>query len=268
MKIQRRSVLAGLLGASLAPLLAGCGAPPPPKTRRRLLPLPRIQTESADQVQAAPPPPSPPAEPTPGPAFALDPEFSRAIRFFGGRVVHPRVYPVTVQGFQAYLGASGVRHFRAEELIAPNHPEVAADFGIVMLLPRREWWPRAAALSLLGEDLRRAADRYIWVRNWWRPPGYNEAVGGDPRGDHPTAHGMDFDYTSPIRRAMAERRLLQLFHRVPWLRLSLGLGRMTTHVGLFSPLGCRVWYYPEHPDHDGKSRRLQMTGLDCQARPG
>ena len=267
MRIQRRAVLAGLLGASLAPLLADCGTPPPvPRAGRRvLLPLPRIPP----RIQPEPsPPPPPPPPPTPGPAFALDPEFSRAIRFFGGRVVHPRAFPVTVEGFQAYLRASFVHHFRAEELTKPNHPEVAAEFGIDLLLPGRELWQRGAALALLGEDLRRAAGRFIWVRNWWRPPGYNEAVDGDPDGDHPAGHGMDFDYTSPIRRGMAERRLWRLFYGAPWLRLSLGLGRMTTHVGLFSPLGCRVWYYPEHPDHDGKSRPVQMTGRDCRVKPG
>ena len=35
-----------------------------------------------------------------------------------------------------------------------------------------------------GESLRRTVERPVWVRNWWRPPGYNEAVMGDPLGDH------------------------------------------------------------------------------------
>lgn len=200
----------------------------------------------------------------PGGPFVLDPRLSRAIRFFGGRVVHPNGFAASVPGLQAYLRASGVRHFSAEELVTPYHPEIAARFGIDLLLPPRRWWQRGAALALIGEDLRHVIDEPIRVRNWWRPPGYNAAVGGDPRGDHPTAHGVDFDYNSPIYRYRAEQRLLQLYTGEPWLELSLGLGPMTAHVGLLSPRGCRLWLYPGHPDHGGRAWRLEETSYHCR----
>lgn len=321
MWVKRRLVLAGLLGVSMAPLLAACDKPlnvrmrrinpqslirpqsrlrpgrpflsdrppapepqPAPIPKAAPKPKPAPEAKPAPEPRAAPelrrPAPEPRREPEPQPEpekpapekpaaekpaeFALHPGLSRAIQFFGGRVRHPGQYPATVPGFQAYLTASGVRHFRANELVQPYRPEIASRFGIVVLLPRRAWWQRAAALTLLGEDLRRTVDRPVWVRNWWRPPGYNEAVMGDPLGDHPTGHSMDFDYNSPVRRYAAERRLLRLFYDEPWMNLSLGLGRMTTHVGMFSPKGCRIWYYPGHPEHDGTTRTLQETGLHCR----
>jgi len=235
---------AAVLAAVLLAALAACAETEPARRATLRLPLPTM----AERVR---------------PRLPIEPGFARAIAYLGGTVVHPRDYEPTVAGFQAYLDATGVTHFTAVELTTPHHPEIAARFGHEALLPQREWWPRGAALALLAEELRRVVGTPIVVRGWWRPHAYNEAVEGDPAGDHPTAHAFDIDYDSPGSRYLAELRLLQLFREVPWLDLSLGLGNMTTHVGIQSPLGCRVWYYRGHPGHDDGILDIQPSPLTC-----
>jgi hypothetical protein len=176
--------------------------------------------------------------------------FNRAIQRLHGEAVDPAGYPLTVAGFQQYLSACGVRDVTADELTRPNHPGVAARVGFERFLPPKRWWPRGAALALLTERLRAVAGGPVYLRNWWRPPAYNSdpLVGGAKNGDHPTANAVDLDYSSVAGRMRAERWLRTLDRVNPWLRLSLGLGAETTHVGIGSPRGHREWHYPGwHP---------------------
>ena len=154
-------------------------------------------------------------------------------------------YPQTADGFQAYLKATGVNAIPARELIAPNHPEVAARLGFQNFLPPREWWSRGAALALLAQNIQVHTRAELKVRNWWRPAAYNAdpIVGGAKNGDHPTASAFDLDYRTTSERMRAELYLRQLDRRCPWLHLSLGLGPTTTHVGIGSPRGHREWHY-------------------------
>jgi hypothetical protein len=171
--------------------------------------------------------------------------YARFIREFGGSVVNPEVYPQTVEGFQSYLKASGVNAIPARELTAPNHPEVAARLGYRDFLPPHEWWVRGAALALLTQGIQGQTQAAVRVRNWWRPAAYNAdpKVGGAKNGDHPTANAFDLDYGSTTERMRAELYLRNLARRCPWLNLSLGLGALTTHVGIGSPRGHREWHY-------------------------
>lgn len=171
--------------------------------------------------------------------------YARSIREFGGRVVNPLAYPETTPGFQSYLKDSGVKAISAADLTLPNHPDIAARLGFRDFLPPRGWWPRGAALALLTQGIEGHTNSAVRVRNWWRPSAYNSdpAVGGAKDGDHPTASAVDLDYATTSQRMRAELFLRGLQKRCPWLQLSLGLGALTTHVGIGSPHGQREWHY-------------------------
>lgn len=171
--------------------------------------------------------------------------YALAIQQLGGKIVNPGVYPATVAGFEAYLKDSGVTHVSGVEMTQPNHPAVAARHGFQDFLPPRDWWSRGAALALVIESIDRITVAGARVRNWWRPAAYNNdrAVGGAKNGDHPTANAVDLDYESVIDRMRAELFLRGLCARFPWMRISLGLGAETTHVGIDSPHGHREWHY-------------------------
>jgi hypothetical protein len=139
-----------------------------------------------------------------------------------------------------------VRQVSAAELTTPHHPEIAAKYGFSQFLPPQDWWSRGAALALIVEAIQSITSASVQVRNWWRPQPYNSdrAVGGARNGDHPTANAVDLDYHNVADRMRAERFLRGLSRRFPWLRMSLGLGAETTHVGIGSPRGQREWHYP------------------------
>jgi hypothetical protein len=199
---------------------------------------------SLSSATRTPPVPIPTVSESDPPARAAD-IYTRAIAAFDGEIVDPASYPATLAGFQQYLAAAGVHHVTAEELTRPNHPAVAARLGFEMFLPPQSWWPRGAALALLIDQLRRVAREPVHIRNWWRPPAYNSnpLVGGAKYGDHPTANAVDLDYASVGGRMRAERWLRSLDRADSWLKLSLGLGATTTHVGIGSPRGRREWHY-------------------------
>ena len=154
-------------------------------------------------------------------------------------------YPATIAGFDAFLKDSGVSRISAAELTEPNHPEIAARYGFSNFLPPQNWWPRGAALAMLTQAIDGITAAAVHVRNWWRPTAYNndKFVGGAKNGDHPTANAVDLDYASVTDRMKAERYLRGLCNRFPWMRISLGLGAATTHVGIDSPRGHREWHY-------------------------
>lgn len=174
--------------------------------------------------------------------------FDRAITTFGGTVTSPDGFPLTLAGFQDYLDATSVSHFSAREMLTPHHLTEAVDLGFDLFLPAHDWWPRGAALALLADELRVLVGEPVDMRNWWRPRAYNAhpTVGGAESSDHITAHGIDLDYRSAASRRAAENRLRELDTREPWLQLSLGLGNLTTHVGILSPARGREWHYDSY----------------------
>ena len=171
--------------------------------------------------------------------------YAHAIEKLDGRTVDAQIFPNTVEGFQAYLAASGIKSVTAVELTRPNHPGVAARHGFQDFLPPQSWWRRGAALALLIQQLRSVVHEPLHVRNWWRPATYNSdpAVQGARNGDHPTANAVDLDYASRGGRMRAERWLRTLDREAKWLQLALGLGDLTTHVGIGSAKGRREWHY-------------------------
>lgn len=172
--------------------------------------------------------------------------FTEAITRFGGTFVEPTDHPMTVAGFQEYLGASGVRHFSAREMTTPHNPAVASRLGYDTFLPPHAWWPRGAALALIADELRTLVGEPVKMRNWWRPPAYNQRVDGAADSDHVTGHGVDLDYRSADSRRRAEARLRELAAEHDDLQFSFGLGNQTTHVGILSPGRSRDWTYASY----------------------
>lgn len=174
--------------------------------------------------------------------------YDRAIDRFGGTRVDPTRYPVTQQGFGEYIHDVGIEHFDAEEMLSPHRPGDAAKVGMEILLPPHRWWSRGAALGLIADEIRERVGRAVWMRNWFRPRAYNELVADAEFSDHITASSVDLDYSSAGDRATAEDYLNDLDDSDRWLQLSLGLGNITTHVGILSLRHRRRWLYESYPE--------------------
>ncbi|HZJ10841.1 MAG TPA: D-Ala-D-Ala carboxypeptidase family metallohydrolase [Trueperaceae bacterium] len=187
-----------------------------------------------------------PLAPLSGYDAGYDALFDRAIAAFGGTVTAPGGFPMTLDGFQDYLDAVTVAHFSAREMLTPHHQDVATALGFDKFLPPHDWWLRGAALALIADELRNLVGEPVVLRNWWRPKLYNAQVDGAGESDHITAHGVDLDYRSAASRRRAEQRLRELYSGEEWLQLSLGLGNLTTHVGILSPGRRREWHYDSY----------------------
>lgn len=198
-------------------------------------------------------------EPEPMGVSVIDHAF--LIDHFGGTAVDPLQFPETSDGFQSYLDGVGVTYFSAREYVTPNNPSVAAACGYSILLPERSLWPRAGALGLLADQLRMLVNEPVVLRNWWRPPCYNEGVGGAAGGDHPDGDALDLDFRSSRSRADAQRYLCSTYWLMdivapediepgsnlnPRLNMSAGLGGETIHLGLLSRNGRRYWKYSSY----------------------
>lgn len=185
------------------------------------------------------------------------------ISHFGGNPVDAFGFDDDAVGFQEYLNAVGVTYFDAQEIITPNHPEIAASCGYMILLPTREHWQKIGALALFADQLRELVGEPVWMRNWWRPDCYNEAVGGAAGGDHPDADAVDLDFLSASSRAAAQEFLCRVYWQQdivapeqmapdsdfdPRLNLSVGLGEATLHLGVLSQNGRRYWTYSSYTE--------------------
>jgi hypothetical protein len=203
------------------------------------------------------------------PRFQTEPVADRsyAIRTLGGVVVNPMQYPYTLEGFQAFLDASGVNRqwASARELTRPNHPEIASKYGYTLFLPARQWWPKGAALALLQNKLRSLVGEPIVIANWWRPKGYNEdpAIDGAPRGDHPDGDALDLVFRSQKSKWLACDWAFKLQQREPALALSLGVynNGLTLHAGLQSANGLRTWDYREPK---GSGAKITQAKIDTE----
>lgn len=191
-----------------------------------------------------------------GPVSKIDHAF--LIDHLGGEAVDPFDFGPDLDSFQMYLDAVGVQHTSATEIASPFNPGAAAGCGLDILLPGRELWPNIGALALLTDELRELVGEPIFMRNWWRPPCYNSAVGGAATGDHPDADAVDLDFMSNDSRAMAQKFLCETYWSEdiltpeqiapgsgvdPRLNMSVGLGGVSIHLGLLSNNGRRFWKY-------------------------
>lgn len=174
-------------------------------------------------------------------------ETAWAVERLGGKPVDPRGYPQTVEGFQSFLDAVGVNRqwSSAYELTRPNHPTIAKTFGFTTFLPVKEKWLKGAALALAHNKLRQVVGAPIVINNWWRPPGYNEAVGGKTKGDHPDADALDLNFqTAAQHRTAAAWVMANWYNAEPRLAISLGdypSSPTVMHLGIQSRNGRRKW---------------------------
>lgn len=170
-----------------------------------------------------------------------------AVERLGGKPVDPRNYPQTVAGFQSFLDAVGVNRAWSSvvELTRPNHPDIAASYGFSVFLPKKDKWLKGAALALAQNKLRQLVGAPIVINNWWRPPGYNEAVGGRTGGDHPDADALDLNFQTVAQHNAAHDWILANWYNAePRLAISLGKypeSRTVMHLGIQSRNGRRTW---------------------------
>jgi hypothetical protein len=192
-------------------------------------------------------------------AFLID-------HFGGDPTVSAFDFVEDVDGFQLYLDEVGVQHVTASDLAEPYNQAAATMCGFDLLLPAQEEWEKAAALALFTDVLTELVGEPIFMRNWWRPPCYNEAVGGAAGGDHPDADAVDLDFSSPATRAIAQQFLCDTYWNMdivtpeqilpgsdldPRLAMSIGLGGVTIHLGVLSAGGRRFWYYDSYTAEPG-----------------
>jgi hypothetical protein len=192
-------------------------------------------------------------------AFLID-------HFGGDATVSAFDFVDDIDGLQLYLDEVGVQHVTAPDLVEPYNEDAAAMCGFDLLLPPQSEWEKAAALSLFTDVLTELVGEPIFMRNWWRPDCYNEAVGGAPGGDHPDADAVDLDFSSPTTRAIAQQFLCETYWNAdivtpdqilpgsdldPRLAMSVGLGGVTIHLGVLSAGGRRFWYYDSYSAEPG-----------------
>ena len=183
------------------------------------------------------------------PRFKTEPMADRsyAIKLFGGKVVDAAPYPYTLEGFQKFLDDSGVNRqwSSAFELAKVNKPDVGARFGYTLFLPPQVWWPKAAALALMQNRIREKVGAPVVINNWWRPAGYNEAVGGKTKGDHQDGDALDLNFRNPGEKWVGAKYVHDISQSEPSLAVSLGIYSSETvlHTGLQSSKGKRTWDY-------------------------
>ncbi len=194
----------------------------------------------------------------------IDHEF--LIEHLGGNPVDPLDSDNDLEGLQMYLDAVGVVHNSAAEIVEPHDPQAAEGCGLAILLPDNDLWEKIGALGLFADRLVDLVGEPVYMRNWWRPPCYNDAVGGAPAGDHPDGDAIDLDFGSPTARAIAQEFLCTNYWKQdilmpgqimpgsdidPRLNMSIGLGGVTIHLGVLSEGGRRFWHYDSYSAEPG-----------------
>lgn len=183
-----------------------------------------------------------------GSSSGEDGRWERMIRKYGGTVKRASSYSFSASGFNQYLRDSGIEHYDAWDLIVPNSRSAANNCGLNNLLPSRSDWVRGAALTLWVEEASKRAGAFPRIRNWYRPPCYNSAVGGASRSDHIQARALDVDFASSSQRRRAQSWLCSAWRSD--LNMQIGLGAVTIHLGAESPYGKRNWFYGSYGDSD------------------
>ena len=165
-----------------------------------------------------------------------------------GRLVDHVVYEPTPDGFAHYLEDLGIAHFSAAEFTRVRYPQWAPT---PILLPKRDWWPRAGALALVLELCRTACgNRPIAIAHWWRPFDYNRMVtrtkskpDGTKHSDHIGAYAVDADFESVAAKNAALAKVIQPMYSTGLFEMSIGEGTRRLHIGLYAGRGQRRWKY-------------------------
>ena len=153
------------------------------------------------------------------------------------------------ESYQRYLTDNFVQFFSVEEVIRPHHKRKAAKAGFTELIPPPHLWPWSLLILRIGDVMREEIDAPIKLRNLYRPQSYNELVANsDIDSDHPNACSCDFDFNTQKHRRKAEKVIRDLSKNHPEMKLSMGMGGRSLHVGVLSPKGHRSWFYDSYTD--------------------
>lgn len=142
---------------------------------------------------------------------------------------------------RAFVG----QFFDIDELIVPKHRYKASMAGFDTFIPPPEFWPLTAVLLKIADSLRAATGKPIGIGNYWRPMSYNRMVANSNiMSDHPNACAFDLDLKDQGHVVESAKILKGITMFSNTMSPSVGLGRKTIHIGIFSPKGERSWTYP------------------------
>jgi hypothetical protein len=181
--------------------------------------------------------------------------------FLGLPVRSKRDYGRDVAGLFDYLSQMACgKHFSMREVVIPHHKTIAKKCGYTAFVPPIHLWPFVGIVLMLGDLMRDVVGRPVRLRNLWRPVPYNIKVAHTTRakslkGDHSNACAGDFDFQDVSDRRKAEGAMRAMSIQHPELKMSLGMGLRTLHVGVLSPRGHRHWFYPSYGK---KERRVKV----------
>ncbi len=161
-----------------------------------------------------------------------------------GQCLDPSLYPHSTQGLESFLGDLGeFPYLSAEEIVKPHHRDIAKELGYDEFVPPQESWVVVGCLALIHHQCRILAEGPVHVRNCYRPSAYNARVGGSAGSDHLNGRAFDMDFKTPEACQRALKYVRSLYKHCPELELSMGVGRLTIHVGVLSDNGHRRWSY-------------------------
>lgn len=151
--------------------------------------------------------------------------------------------------YARYLDDNFIEFFSIDEVITPRDKQKAASVGFDELIPPPHLWPWSLLVLRIGDRMRELVNAPIKLRNLYRPQSYNSLVASSGvDSDHPNACSGDFDFKTENHRRDAEQLIRDLSKNHPELKLSLGMGGRTLHVGVLSPKGHRSWFYDSYKD--------------------
>ena len=153
---------------------------------------------------------------------------------------------LTVEAFNLYSKDGGVVHFTGKEILYQRNSAACKAIGEVdrYPVPPLIFWPRALALAIFSDRIRREVNSPVLFKSWWRWEGLNTASGGAPNSDHIDACAGDLEFESLNKQQIAGA-FLEPFYRSGIFNMSLGLSSngKIIHLGMFSAQGHRRWYY-------------------------
>jgi hypothetical protein len=176
-----------------------------------------------------------------------------AILEFGGKLIAvpsgtPSAGPQEVERFTKYLRDSGVRRVDPIQLAYPYERELddMRELGYQHLVPPREWWPRAVLVGKVGDFLIEEIGP-LSISNYYRPPDFNEEVGGTAGSKHLEASAADFDFTTENDKDRARALMGRIQDERPDWKLGLGTYSRSTkrlHVDILAPSRSRAASWP------------------------
>ena len=177
--------------------------------------------------------------------------YSAFVAMRTGRSPDPVAWGDSYAGFEGYITSLQLQHFAPIEFVQPRHPgkvypeepgvRAHGDKGYIFL-PEQKFWPRAAALGIIADEIRHMVKEPVHIANWYRPPHYNKAVGGAEGSRHCTAAAVDLDLQSLFACNMADT-LLDRMRNMGWFELGVGIGRRRRHVDMFARKKQATWQY-------------------------